>query len=91
MPKWDKLQSNKTAVGETQRYNITWHHLDAIDPTTDEAQGIERTQGRGRETLDGRRVRQMGLGDSISVIGRARFGGWTNHIDQLSVRIFWAV
>lgn len=87
----NKLQSNKTAEKETQRYTITWHHLDNIDPTTPEAEEIERCQGRGRATLDGRRVRQIGLGDSVSVIARARFGGWTNHIDQLSVRVFWAV
>lgn len=91
LPTGDKLQANKAAVRETQQYTITWHHLDAIEPGTPEAEEIERERGQGRATLDGRRVREMGLGDSISVVGRARFGGWANHVERLSVRVFWAV
>lgn len=91
LPTGNKLQCNKTAEKKTQHHTITWHHEDAIDPASPEAEEIEQFEGRGRATLDGQRVRQMGLGDSISVIGRARFPGWTNHVKQLSVRVFWAV
>lgn len=91
MANGNKLQSNLTATGETKHYTITWHHLDAIEPGTPEAEEIEQAQGRGHATLDGRRVREMRPGDSISVWGRARFGGWANHVQGLSVRVFWGV
>lgn len=91
LPTGEKLQSNPTAVGTTQQYHITWHYLDGIAPGTPEAEEIEQTQGRGQATLDGRRVRQMGVGDSISIWGRARFGGWSNHVESVGVRVFWAV
>lgn len=91
MPGDDKLQSNLTGTGRTQHYTITWHNLDAISPGTPEAEEIDRTQGRGQATLDGRRVREMRPGDSISVWARARFGGWANHVQGISVRVFWTV
>lgn len=91
MPNGNKLQSNLAATGRTQNYTITWHHLDDIQPGTAEAEEIEKTQGRGHATLDGRRVREMRPGDSISVWARARFGAWANHVQALSVRVFWAV
>lgn len=91
MPNGNKLQSNLTATRETKNYTITWHHLDAIEPGTADAEEIEKTQGRGHATLDGRRVREMRPGDSISVWARARFGGWVNHVQALSVRVFWTV
>lgn len=70
---------------------ITWHYLDSIPADSLDADEIERAQGRGRATLDGSQVCTLQLGDAISVWGRARYGGWSNHVDQASVRVFWAV
>ncbi|KAF7161751.1 hypothetical protein CNMCM6106_008904 [Aspergillus hiratsukae] len=86
-----KLQMNKTAVKQTQEYTITWHYRDNIQAESADAEEIERSQGRGRATLDGNIVRALSVGDSIAVWGRARFPGWSNHIEFISVRIFWAV
>lgn len=91
LPTANKLQSNPTAVRKTQKFNITWHYKDHIAAGSVEAEEVQRSEGRGGATLDGRRVREMKLGDTISVWGRARFGGWSNDVQRLSVRVFWAV
>ncbi|GCB24819.1 hypothetical protein AAWM_07704 [Aspergillus awamori] len=91
LPTARKLQSNKTAVPGSQKHTIVWHYQDDIAPDSNEAEEIERTQGRGRATLDGSQVRTLEIGDAIAVWGRARFGGWSNHVQRVSVRVFWAV
>lgn len=65
--------------------------MDDIRADSAQAEEIEQRSGRGRATLDGRVVRELEVGDSIGVIGRARFGGWSNHVESVSVRVFWAV
>ncbi|OJJ31851.1 hypothetical protein ASPWEDRAFT_116823 [Aspergillus wentii DTO 134E9] len=91
LPREDKLQSNPIANDETQHYTITWHHLDNIQPDSDEAEEIKLSQGRGRATLDGSQVRGLEIGQSIALWARARFGGWANHVDGASIRVFWSV
>lgn len=91
LPRSNKLQSNGARVSETQHVEITWHYLDDIQPESEEAYEIERSKGRGRSTLDGHRVRELQVGDSIALWARARFPGWRNYVERASVRIFWAV
>lgn len=86
-----KLQSNRVGHRDTMDYTITWHYLDDIQPDSEEADKIEREQGRGRYTLDGHIVRELQVGDSITVWARARFPGWQNHVEGMAVRVFWAV
>jgi quercetin dioxygenase-like cupin family protein len=91
LPRNNKLKVNGSRVSELQNSVITWHYQDDIQPESAEAYEIERSQGRGRLTLDGRGVRELEVGDSIALWARARFPGWRNHVDFASVRIFWAV
>jgi hypothetical protein len=90
LPSLKKLQSNRTATKETTDFHIVWHYRDSIPPESEEAERIEREEGRGRETLDGRAVREMQIGDQVVVWLRARFPGWRNHVEKMSVRVFWA-
>lgn len=85
------LQRNKCAVHNTIGYTIVWHYLDDISPQSVEAEEFEETTGRGRNTLDGHVVRELEVGDSVSVWARARFAGWVNHVERASVRVFWAI
>lgn len=85
------LQANKCAIGDTNHYTIEWNYLDDIAPTSTLAEEIQEFHGRGRNTLDGSVVRGLNVGDSISVWGRARFRGWENYVEKVSVRVFWAV
>jgi hypothetical protein len=90
LPEPGKLQCNRTATISSSDYHIVWHYRDDIQPDSDEAERIEQETGRGRATLDGNEVRGMKVGDEVSVWLRARFAGWRNHVDELSVRVFWA-
>lgn len=90
-PARDQLQSNVTANEEYTVHKITWHYLDNISPDSEEAERIKNKEGRGWATLDGRVVRNLNVGDSLVVWAKARFPGWSNHINGLSVRVFWAL
>lgn len=91
LPRDNKLQVNGAHVGEMQHNTIVWDYRDEVKADSPEAHEIEKTQGRGRSTLDGRGVRELEVGDSIALWARARFPGWSNHVDRASVRIYWAV
>lgn len=91
LPRSKQLQMNSARVSETQNRVITWHYLDGVLSESTEAYDVERTQGRGRHTLDGHVVRELEVGDSIALWGRARFPGWVNHVYGASARVFWAV
>lgn len=91
LPRSNKLQMNGARVSESQDVEIIWHYLDDIQPESNEAYEIERKKGRGRFTLDGHGVRELQVGDSLALWARARFPGWRNYVDRVSVRTFWAV
>lgn len=90
LPEPTKLQCNRTATIHPTNYHIVWHYKDDIHPDSDEAMRIEQETGRGRATLDGSAVREMEIGDEVSVWLRARFAQWRNHVDKMSVRVYWA-
>jgi hypothetical protein len=91
LPDSTKLQCNRTATKVPTNYHIVWHYKDSIQQDSSEAERIEEEEGRGRATLDGESVRTMQIGDQLVVWMRARFASWRNHVDSMSVRIFWAV
>lgn len=91
LPRENKLQVNGAHVSEMQHVTIVWDYRDDVKADSPKAREIEETRGRGQLTLDGQGVRELEIGDSIALWARARFPGWTNHVDQASVRIYWAV
>ncbi|KAL3475355.1 hypothetical protein BJX99DRAFT_229755 [Aspergillus californicus] len=91
LPRENALQRNRARIQQAKRHTIVWHYLDNTPPDSPEEEELVRDHGRGRGTLAGKQVREMELGDSIIIWARARFPGWVNYVDELSVRIFWAV
>jgi hypothetical protein len=91
LPGPDTLQRNQIAIGKSKSHVFVWHYLDVIDPDSAEAEETQNSQGRGRATLDGKAVREMNVGDQISIWARARFPGWVNHVQDIRVRVFWAI
>lgn len=91
LPRDNALQRNRARRRSAKRHTVVWHHLDNTAADSPEAEDVDRDSGRGRDTLDGRQVREMELGDSIVVWARARFPGWKNYVDSLTVRVFWAI
>ncbi|KAL4774071.1 hypothetical protein BDW60DRAFT_14967 [Aspergillus nidulans var. acristatus] len=91
LPRNNALQRNRTRIYEAKRHNIIWHYLDDVAADSQEAEDIAREMGRGRDTLGGKQVREMEIGDAILIWARARFPGWRNYVDDVSVQVFWAV
>ncbi|KAL4902532.1 hypothetical protein BDW74DRAFT_60307 [Aspergillus multicolor] len=91
LPRGNALQRNRARMSRAKRHIISWHYLDDIASDSPEAGDIEHDTGRGRDTLDGKQVREMEIGDSIVIWARARFPGWVNYVNEVSVRVFWAI
>jgi hypothetical protein len=86
----DCLQKNVTAIRDTKEHVITWSCDDNINPEAAEAMELEKL-GRGRASANGEFVRNMKLGDVVTVWAKARFHGWVNVIDEVKIDVYWAV
>lgn len=84
------LQKNLTAKGDVTEHVITWSADDNINPESPEADALEE-QGRGKASLNGEFMRNLKMGDSITVWGRARFAAWSNFVTEVKVDVYWAV
>ena len=88
-PEWE-IQRNQTASKKWQDHVITWSYLDDIDPDSEAAKALEE-KGRGRATGNGKFVRELQVGDVITVWGKARFPGWCNRVESVQIDVYWAV
>lgn len=80
-----EIQRNRLARREWQENEIEWRWDDDLDgEVLDEA-------GRGRDTGNGEFVRNLKLGDVVTIWGKARFRGWVNHVQKVKVDVYWAV
>jgi hypothetical protein len=85
------LQKNVTASRNTKEHVIVWSDEDEIvDFESAEAVALEKL-GRGRATGSGEFVRNLKMGDVITVWGKARFPGWINTVEDVQIDIYWAV
>ncbi|KAL8396350.1 hypothetical protein RB596_009958 [Gaeumannomyces avenae] len=85
------IQCNKTASRDgLQTHVVEWRADDHIDPDTPHAQELADS-GRGRATGTGKFVRDLKLGDVVTVWAKARFPGWENRLSFLKVDMYWAV
>lgn len=82
------IQYNKTATRTPTTHIIVWSWTDDIDPPTPQQL---REIGRGEETGTGEFVRNLKLGDVVTVWAKSRFGGWANHVDAVKVDVYWAL
>ncbi|KAI1108726.1 hypothetical protein F5Y14DRAFT_435225 [Nemania sp. NC0429] len=83
------IQCNRLAEHDWQHHHIEWSWKDDIDPESSAGQELKKN-GRGDATGDGRFLRSLKLGDMVTVWGRARFGGWTNSVEKVQVKVYWA-
>jgi hypothetical protein len=89
-PTDDRLQSNRTGTRDLKEHIITWAYDDCIDPFSSEGDQLEE-EGRGRNTGNGNFVRNLQVGDIITIWARARFPGWTIEVKEVKVEVYWAV
>lgn len=86
-PGWT-IQCNKTATGKWTTHKVVWSWDDNANPKTPE----ELSEvGRGPGTGDGSFVRNLKLGDVVTVWAKARFGGWANHVQDVKMDVYWAL
>jgi len=70
---------------------ITWRHTDNILPDSEAAVKLGTDEGRGVETGDGSFVRDLKMGDVVTVWAKVRFAGWANKIEKVKIDVYWAV
>ncbi|KAK4227513.1 hypothetical protein QBC38DRAFT_477637 [Podospora fimiseda] len=87
-----KIQANITADNEYTTHVVAWDYRDDTDPRTDR-DGIAKLQywGRGIATESGNFVRNLRIGDMVTVWAKARFPAWSNNIASVKVEVFWAI
>lgn len=88
-PEWE-IHRNKSATNDWQEHVVTWSYLDDIKADSKEGKALD-DEGRGRATGDGSFVRNLLLGDVITVWGKSRFGGWVNNVENVKIEVYWAV
>ncbi|KAL2268843.1 hypothetical protein VTJ83DRAFT_3689 [Remersonia thermophila] len=87
-----KIQCNVTASDHEKEHRVVWSYTDEVDPERDvEAAEALDEQGRGKATGDGKFVRDLKLGDVITVWSKARFPGWANHVQHVKLEVYYAV
>lgn len=84
------IQKNKRADNEWQDHEVIWRYTDCVEPASDAAHALV-DQGRSPETADGEFLRQLRVGDVITMWAKARFHGWVNNVQSASIRIYWAL
>lgn len=84
------LQKNRTAEKTMQTHQIVWSCDDDIDPDSVFGQGLIDA-GRGRATGTGEFVRNMRIGDVVTVWAKARFAAWCNVVEEVKIDVYWAV
>jgi hypothetical protein len=90
-PGLDCLQRNRTGTRDTKEHVITWSCTDNVmDPDSIDGKKLDE-EGRGRATGNGEYVRNLKVGDVVTVWGKARYGGWVNYVEEVKIDVYWAV
>ncbi|KAG1782611.1 hypothetical protein EV702DRAFT_1192283 [Suillus placidus] len=88
LPSPSTLQKNFVAEDQTTHHIVTWSYCDNVKEDSPEAIAAE-SKGRGRKSYDGSFVRDLQVGDCITM--RARFPGWSNNAVKAKITVYWAV
>jgi hypothetical protein len=85
-----RFQSRPTADPEVKEHVITWTSEDGInsDPS---GGGLQEREGRGKLTGNGDFVRNLKVGDIITVWARCRFRGRTSEVKEVKIDVYWEV
>jgi hypothetical protein len=84
------IQRNRGRNRDVKTHVVEWCWTDDVDQESEGGQKL-RERGRGSATGDGQFVRQLKLGDVVTIWGKAKFPAWVNNIEKVRVDIYWAV
>lgn len=75
-----------------KEHRVVWSYTDDIPHSTLTQLGLSlEERGRGKATGNGEFVRNLKLGDIVTVWAKARFPGWVNYVENVKVDVYWAV
>jgi hypothetical protein len=87
-----KVQCNVTAEKEVVEHRVVWSHTDDVDPERDVEAATKLTrQGRGKATGNGKFVRDLKLGDVVTLWSKARFPSWANFVESAKIDVYYAI
>ena len=85
-----EVQYNIQAQDQMREHRVEWRWTDETPEDGLEADGLAAI-GRGRATGDGRFVRELRLGDCVSLWARARYPAWQNIVESALVEVYFAL
>lgn len=87
-----KIQCNVMAKREPTEHRVVWSYTDDISPERDvEASAKLAESGRGTATGNGKFVRNLKLGDVVTVWAKARFAAWYNAVESVKIDVYYAI
>ncbi|KAK0628255.1 hypothetical protein B0T17DRAFT_491337 [Bombardia bombarda] len=86
-----KIQCNLNSTRSVKEHRVVWSYTDDINESDDRGAALLESAGRGRATGDGKFVRELKLGDVVTVWAKARFPAWVNSVESVKVEVYWAV
>jgi hypothetical protein len=87
-----KVQCNMTSERDPLEHRVVWSYTDNIDPRQDIDAGIKlEYEGRGKATGNGKFVRDLKLGDVVTLWAKARFPGWANIVESARIDVYYAI
>ncbi|KAF8458310.1 hypothetical protein BGX38DRAFT_1326218 [Terfezia claveryi] len=90
LPPATGLQKNVMGRAQKKIHTITWSYDDNVNPDSADAEDLE-LHGQGKQSMTGNFVRCLNVGDVVTLWARARFPGWRNIVEQVSMDVYWAV
>jgi len=91
LPDEKMLQCNVVAESHIKEHVVVWRWTDDVGAASPAAPEQLTGKGRGQATGDGEFVRNLKLGDVVTVWAKSRFPGWVNHVESVKVEVFWAM
>jgi hypothetical protein len=87
------LSRNCRADITPQRHNTTWDFLEEDELSVSALLQIYKGKGKGTAGVDGpgQIIRDLKAGDTISVWARARYPGWVNYVNKVTITVSWAI
>ena len=87
-----KVKCNLTAEKEVLEHRVVWSHTDDIDPKRDVEAAVKlEREGRGKATGNGKFVRDLKLGDVVTLWSKARFPSWANFVESAKIDVYYAI
>ncbi len=90
LPNNDMIQCNVVADSSYRTHRVEWSWTDDVDPQSLEAEELAKI-GRGKASGNGEFVRNLRLGDVVTVWAKSRFPGWANYVLDAKVEVYWTV